>query len=111
MGEDDIYEVKALCYKNENTWQMLRIGKNEHPVAMQLFGHDLATMVEAAKIIDKYCVFSLEDPLSEDDLEGWIEITSQLKEKVQLVGDDLFVTNMEIFDNYSKKTIANAICS
>ena len=46
---------KALCYKNENTWQMLRIGKNEHPVAMQLFGHDLDTMVEAAKIIDKYC--------------------------------------------------------
>lgn len=46
---------KALCYKNENTWQMLRISKNEHPVAMQLFGHDLDTMVEAAKIIDKYC--------------------------------------------------------
>lgn len=46
---------KALCYKNENTWQMLRIGKNEHPVAMQLFGHDLDSMVEAAKIIDKYC--------------------------------------------------------
>ena len=46
---------KALCYKNENTWQMLRISKGEHPVAMQLFGHDLDTMVEAAKIIDKYC--------------------------------------------------------
>lgn len=46
---------KALCYKNENTWQMLRISKDEHPVAMQLFGHDLDTMVEAAKIIDKYC--------------------------------------------------------
>ena len=46
---------KALCYKNENTWQMLRISKSEHPVAMQLFGHDLDTMVEAAKIIDKYC--------------------------------------------------------
>ena len=46
---------KALCYNNENTWQMLRISKDEHPVAMQLFGHDLDTMVEAAKIIDKYC--------------------------------------------------------
>ncbi len=46
---------KALCYKNENTWQMLRISKDEHPVAMQLFGHDLDTMVEAAKIIDQYC--------------------------------------------------------
>ena len=46
---------KALCYKNENTWQMLRISKDEHPVAMQLFGHDLDTMVEAAKIIDEYC--------------------------------------------------------
>ena len=46
---------KALCYKNENTWQMLRISKKEHPVAMQLFGHDLDTMVEAAKIIDEHC--------------------------------------------------------
>ena len=46
---------KALCYKNENTWQMLRISKSEHPVAMQLFGHDLESMVEAAKIIDEHC--------------------------------------------------------
>ena len=46
---------KALCYKNENTWQMLRISKGEHPVAMQLFGHDLESMVEAAKIIDEHC--------------------------------------------------------
>ena len=46
---------KALCYKNENTWNMLRISKDEHPVAMQLFGHDLDSMVEAAKIIDEHC--------------------------------------------------------
>lgn len=46
---------KALVYKNEITYKMLRIDNSEHPVAMQLFGGDLDSMVEAAKIIDKYC--------------------------------------------------------
>ncbi len=44
-------------------------------------------------LVDSYPLVSIEDPLSEDDWEGWGEITKVLGERVQLVGDDLFVTN------------------
>ena len=44
-------------------------------------------------IIEKYPIFSIEDALSEEDWNGWIRLTSLLGDKVQLVGDDLFVTN------------------
>ena len=44
-------------------------------------------------LVDSYPLVSIEDPLSEDDWEGWGEITRTLGERVQLVGDDLFVTN------------------
>ena len=47
------------------------------------------------KLCDKYPIFSIEDPLSEYDWEGWKEITDCIGKKVQLVGDDLFVTNSE----------------
>ena len=44
-------------------------------------------------LVDSYPLVSIEDPLSEDDWDGWAEITNELGSKVQLVGDDLFVTN------------------
>ncbi len=44
-------------------------------------------------LIEKYPIFSIEDALSEEDWDGWIRLTSLLGDKVQLVGDDLFVTN------------------
>jgi len=46
-----------------------------------------------AGLVAKYPLVSIEDPLNEDDWEGWKTITDQLGDKVQLVGDDLFVTN------------------
>jgi enolase len=45
------------------------------------------------ELVDAYPLVTIEDPLSEDDWEGWAKITAALGEKVQLVGDDLFVTN------------------
>ena len=48
-----------------------------------------------AELVDAYPLVSIEDPLNEDDWEGWVSITEQLGDKVQLVGDDLFVTNPE----------------
>ena len=60
-------------------------------------------------LIEKYPIFSIEDPLGEDDVEGWIELTQKIGNKVQLVGDDLFVTNPNIFQTLSNKNIANAI--
>ncbi len=44
-------------------------------------------------LVEKYPIFSIEDPLDEEDWEGWQKLTTELGDKVQLVGDDLFVTN------------------
>ena len=46
-----------------------------------------------AKLIDDFPIYSIEDGMSEDDVQGWQMLTSQLGSKVQLVGDDIFVTN------------------
>ena len=47
------------------------------------------------KLVDKYPIISIEDALDEEDQEGWQKLTAELGDKVQLVGDDLFVTNTE----------------
>jgi enolase len=59
--------------------------------------------------LKKYPVFSLEDGLSEDDWDGWKKLTAQLGRKVQLVGDDVFVTNPEIFAKGIEEGVANSI--
>lgn len=48
-----------------------------------------------ATLLDSYPLVSIEDPLSEDDWDGWVSLTSAIGDRVQLVGDDLFVTNPE----------------
>ena len=57
----------------------------------------------------KYPIVSIEDGLSEDDWEGWKGLTEALADKVQLVGDDLFVTNVNILNEGIQKGIANSI--
>ena len=57
----------------------------------------------------KYPIFSIEDGLAEDDYDGWIKLTERLGSKIQLVGDDLFVTNEEILREGILKKMANAI--
>ncbi len=59
--------------------------------------------------VEKYPIISIEDGLAEDDWDGWKEITERLGKKVQLVGDDLFVTNTRIFKQGIDKHIANSI--
>lgn len=61
------------------------------------------------KLCDKYPIVSIEDGLSEDDWEGWKKLTNKLGGKIQLVGDDLFVTNEEILAEGISKNIANAV--
>ncbi len=56
-----------------------------------------------------YPIMSIEDGLSEDDWEGWKILTQKLGDKIQLVGDDLFVTNAQILAKGIKENIANAI--
>ncbi|MDI3311808.1 MAG: phosphopyruvate hydratase [Thermoanaerobacterium sp.] len=59
--------------------------------------------------INKYPIISIEDGLAEDDWDGWALLTSQLGGKIQLVGDDIFVTNPEILKEGIEKNIANSI--
>ncbi len=73
-------------------------------------------LISSQKLIDlyinwvnKYPVISIEDPLSENDWDGWIEITKQLGDKIQLVGDDLFVTNTKILEKGINNNAANSI--
>lgn len=61
------------------------------------------------ELIGKYPILSIEDGLSEDDWDGWKQLTQRLGEKIQLVGDDLFVTNTKRLDAGIKLHVANAI--
>jgi enolase len=58
---------------------------------------------------EKYPILSIEDGLDEDDWEGWKSLTEKIGEKVQLVGDDLFVTNVERLGRGIDNDIANSI--
>ncbi len=60
-------------------------------------------------LCNKYPIVSIEDGLSEDDWDGWKILTEKLGDKVQLVGDDLFVTNANILNEGIQKSIANSI--
>jgi enolase len=60
-------------------------------------------------LLKKYPIMSIEDGLSESDWDGWKALTQELKSKLQLVGDDLFVTNTKIFKEGIDKGIANSI--
>lgn len=62
-----------------------------------------------ASLIEKYPIISLEDGLAEDDWEGWRLLTERLGEKVQLVGDDLFVTNTQRLRRGIERGVANSI--
>ncbi|MFV9510627.1 phosphopyruvate hydratase [Tepidibacillus sp. LV47] len=61
------------------------------------------------ELLKKYPIISIEDGLAEDDWEGWKKLTERLGKKVQLVGDDLFVTNTERLSQGIEKGIANSI--
>ena len=62
-----------------------------------------------AKLADKYPIISIEDGMAEDDLAGWDKLTQKLGKKIQLVGDDLFVTNPAILAEGIKKQVANSL--
>ena len=61
------------------------------------------------ELVNKYPIISIEDGMDENDWDGWKLLTERLGERVQLVGDDLFVTNTEILSNGIEKGIGNSI--
>ncbi len=61
------------------------------------------------ELVSAYPIVSIEDGLAEDDWEGWIALTAELGSKIQLVGDDIFVTNQRRLKEGIKKKVANSI--
>jgi enolase len=59
-------------------------------------------------LINRFPVWSIEDGLAEDDWDGWVELTQRLGDRVQLVGDDIFVTNPAIIRDAISRGVANA---
>jgi enolase len=77
----------------------------------QIAGRDLTSteLIERyAELIDRFPIWSIEDGLAEDDREGWLELTEALGHKIQLVGDDIFVTDPSKIDDAARYGIANA---
>lgn len=72
-----------------------------------LDSHELVAYYK--ELVAKYPIVSIEDGLSEDDWEGWAFLSKELGRQVQLVGDDLFVTNASLLQKGIEKNIANAI--
>jgi len=71
---------------------------------------DAAQMTEFyAGLLDTYPLVSIEDPLSEDDWDGWVALTKAIGDRVQVVGDDLFVTNPERLEEGIEKGAGNAL--
>jgi enolase len=73
----------------------------------KLSAHEMIEYYE--QLIDKYPIISIEDGLAEQDWDGWELMTDRLEGMIQLVGDDIFVTNPKIFDKGIERGIANAI--
>ena len=99
----DIYvaldAASSEFYKN-NKYELVGEGK-------KLNSDELIKYYE--KMILSYPIISIEDPMSEDDFDGWKNITKILGNKIQLVGDDLFVTNVEKLQKGIDNNIANSI--
>ena len=70
--------------------------------------HSSAEMIKVyADLVEQYPIVSIEDPLDEDDWDGYVELTAQIGDKVQIVGDDFFVTNPKRLAEGIEKKAAN----
>ncbi len=101
-GEDIVLAMDAASsefYKN-GKYELKGEGKSLDSDGMIAYYADLA---------DRYPIFSIEDGCAEDDWEGWERLTSALGDQLQLVGDDLFVTNVERLATGIERGIGNSI--
>lgn len=102
-GKDFKIAIDAAAtemYQEDGTYLFWKTGERFTKKEMVEYWENLA---------DKYPIISLEDGLAEEDWEGWKLLTERLGGKIQLVGDDLFVTNTERLEKGIKKGVANSI--
>lgn len=90
----EFYDKEKKIYHFESTNQ-------------DLTSHDLVNYWKTW--VEKYPILSIEDGLAEDDWDGWSELTKAIGHKVQIVGDDLFVTNVKRLEKGIKEGVANSI--
>lgn len=102
LGRDIFYALDAAAseFYNRETKKYSMQGK-------EYTSEEMISYYE--KLVDSYPIYSIEDGLDESDHEGWKKLTERLKNKVVLVGDDLFVTNPKIFKEGIINGEANAI--
>jgi enolase len=96
-------DCAASEFYNKETGKYVLKGEGNKEFTSQEFTHYLESLTE------QYPIVSIEDGLDESDWEGWAYQTKALGHKIQLVGDDLFVTNTKIFKQGIEKGIANSI--
>jgi enolase len=99
-GEDVAIAIDAAATEFFHDGSYLLEGRSLDAAAMTSYYTDL---------IGSYPIVSLEDPLAEDDWEGWTQLTASLGDRVQIVGDDLFVTNPERIQRGQRERSANAL--
>lgn len=100
---DEVYlaiDAASTEFYEEGTYKLASEGKN----------YDAEGFVDyLADLVERYPIISIEDGMAEDDWYGWELLTEHLGDKVQLVGDDLFVTNTRILQKGIEEHIANSI--
>ncbi len=103
-GKDFMLAMDAAS----SEWKGEKKGEYVQPKAGKHFTTD-ELIAHWAALVEKYPIISIEDPLDEEDWEGWQKLTAELGDKVQLVGDDLFVTNTERLSKGIQLGAGNAI--
>lgn len=109
-GEDIVIAIDAAASElyDEDTEQYYFPGESK--MAGKEIRRNAEEMVQYyEELVEKYPIFSIEDGLNEEDEKGWKVLTYRLGEKIQLVGDDLFVTNVKRLKQGIKNQIANSI--
>ena len=88
-------------------YRQLKNGKQKDPNGKKLSADEQIAYLE--ELINKYPIYSIEDGLDENDWENWVKLTERVGNKCQLVGDDLFVTNVKFLEKGIKMGAGNSI--
>ena len=104
--------ASEFCFKGEDgkfyyDYKQLKDGKKKDPKGKKLSTDQQIKYLE--KLITKYPIDSIEDGLSEEDWEGWVKLTKAIGSRCQLVGDDLFVTNVKYLQKGIEMGAGNSI--